>query len=302
MTIQTNLNDGNRCPLCMKENWKTKGNIRHFQPEEVGGVNINPDGVIFQLRACEECGFTWKAPPLDQELLLRGYSQSPADHWSAVEDGRERQFDYMEQLLCSRILGNAILDVGCFNGELLRHFGTRWKHYGVEPSVMAAEVSRTKGIEILGPTIDSLDPEKHSFDGIIAVDVVEHLPAPREFFERAASLLKPGGVLLCVTGDTDARTWRIYGSHYWYCSYIGHISFLNRRSVEWVGNKCGLKVVHYERRPHLRSGVARHLKDWIKNARYAVASHLPLFPSAWSDQVPHWISAHDHMFAMLQKK
>jgi hypothetical protein len=44
------------------------------------------------------------------------------------------------------------------------------------------------------------------------------------------------------------------------------------------------------------------VKDWIKNARFAAASHLPGLPKSWSKEVPHWISAHDHMFVMLMKQ
>src|SRR5436190_1585548 len=51
------------------------------------------------------------------------------------------------------------------------------------------------------------------------MDVLEHVPYPREALARAASLLRPGGVLVVSLPDRSSASWRIMDHHaanpYW---------------------------------------------------------------------------------------
>ena len=52
-------------------------------------------------------------------------------------------------------------------------------------------------------------PEKELFDVVTMLDLVEHLPNPREALEKARRLLKPGGILVVVTPNVDSFAARL---------------------------------------------------------------------------------------------
>jgi SAM-dependent methyltransferase len=92
-----------------------------------------------------------------------------------------------------------ILDVGCGEGALLwaaRQMG--FEPHGcdlAEPAVaLARQLAGASNVHV--GTIDDLAYPPASFDALIALEVVEHVPNPRAFLERAASLLAPDGTLL----------------------------------------------------------------------------------------------------------
>src|SRR5262249_41826367 len=52
-------------------------------------------------------------------------------------------------------------------------------------------------------TVHELPYESGTFDCVLALEVLEHLPSPRPFLERLAWLLKPGGLLLLTTPNRN---------------------------------------------------------------------------------------------------
>ena len=67
-----------------------------------------------------------------------------------------------------------------------------------EPAVELARHVAGAGNVHVG-TLDSLSYAPATFDALVALEVLEHLPNPRTFLERAAALLRPGGRLLLTT-------------------------------------------------------------------------------------------------------
>jgi 2-polyprenyl-3-methyl-5-hydroxy-6-metoxy-1,4-benzoquinol methylase len=98
--------------------------------------------------------------------------------------------------------GSKVLDVGCGEGGLL------WfaQQVGLEPyGCDLAPKAVALVHQLIGPdratlgTIEDLPFEPGSLDAILALEVIEHLPSPQPFLRRAASLLKPSGLLLITT-------------------------------------------------------------------------------------------------------
>jgi 2-polyprenyl-3-methyl-5-hydroxy-6-metoxy-1,4-benzoquinol methylase len=95
--------------------------------------------------------------------------------------------------------GARILDAGCGEGAVLwaaQQMG--FDPHGcdlAEPAVrLARRLIGTGSIHV--GIIDDLPYEPATFDAVVALEVLEHLPNPRTFLERAAALLKPEGTLL----------------------------------------------------------------------------------------------------------
>ncbi len=116
-----------------------------------------------------------------------------------------------EELTASIPQGSTILDIGCgsglFLGWLAAH-GRIARGIGVEPNpaALAAAEAMRKRLAELGAEAElefrrvnsEQDWPDGSFDVVSSVDVMHHvaLDAREAFFERAAALVRPGGLLL----------------------------------------------------------------------------------------------------------
>ncbi len=89
-----------------------------------------------------------------------------------------------------------------------------------------------------------------SFDGVVAVEIIEHLENPRHFLRECFHLLKPGGSLLLTTPNLDSPASKALflrlGTFQWFTDADykseGHITPLTpwqfRKCVNEVGFRC----------------------------------------------------------------
>jgi SAM-dependent methyltransferase len=294
------------CPVCGSAAVLDRGPIMHPVPTLVAGVPIDLNGARFCLARCEGCGFCFKDPPIPEERLLRCYREARGDHWGEDPDPRRRRFDQLVELAARHAPGRRVLDVGCFNGAMLAQFGSQWERFGVEPSSEAAQMAERRGVRILGAQLESVPPGLR-FDAIMAVDVLEHMPAPLAFFRAVRERLVPGGVFVAVTGDTGAFSWRLEGSAYWYCSLVEHVSFYDQRSMGELARRSGMASCEHTRRPHGRSGLAERTLEMGKNALYIAMRRtgglgVPALRRLFVDRrAPGWLTASDHMFHVMKR-
>lgn len=97
-----------------------------------------------------------------------------------------------------------VLDVGCGRGELIRvlkEIGV--KIHGIEPDASMYEISlkQNLNVENLGWKEKFTQLGSESLDGIIMIQVIEHLSPETfvEFFNETNRILKPGGKLILET-------------------------------------------------------------------------------------------------------
>jgi len=90
--------------------------------------------------------------------------------------------------------GDAVLDVGCADGEMLRRWeGHIGRGVGIEPAL--DKPVRANGYELLPGRFPETLPPKGKFDVITMLAVLEHLPPPAQaqLADACAALLRPGG-------------------------------------------------------------------------------------------------------------
>jgi SAM-dependent methyltransferase len=95
--------------------------------------------------------------------------------------------------------GARVLDAGCGEGTVLwAALQMGFEPHGCDLAEPAVRLARGLiGAETVHVgSIDHLPYEPGTFDAVVALEVLEHLPNPRTFLERAASLLKPAGTML----------------------------------------------------------------------------------------------------------
>ena len=171
-----------------------------------------------------------------------------------------------------------ILDVGCYRGDFLQLLPERFSKYGIEPSEAAASVAEGKGIRILAGTLEEFDTKGTSYDVITLMDVLEHLPYPFLALSKLASLLKPGGIILLSTGNTNALPWRLMRRDYWYYS-TEHVSFFNSPWFRWAAQRLGLALIDMKRFSHQKGSVFERWHQFAQCLAFITLKHLDRYPS-----------------------
>ena len=97
-----------------------------------------------------------------------------------------------------------VLDLGCGNGWFTAGLGRcGFKVTGVDHSESGLRIAREKnpGLEYLHQ--DVIAPLRAEligrFDAVVAIDLVDHVTAPRKMIELALLALKPGGILIVTS-------------------------------------------------------------------------------------------------------
>jgi SAM-dependent methyltransferase len=188
----------------------------------------------FPLRRCARCGHRF--------LELGGFDVSAAygDGYEgfrpdATFDARMRAF--FEQHVLPRAPGGSLLDVGCGGGALLRiatALGFDALGFDLSPAAVAA--CEAKGLRAVAGDFLTHDFGAQRFGLITCWDVLEHLPDPRPFVERAHALLEPGGWFVAkvpLHGEVSVRAVasipRLAGP---VLSVPVHVQFYTRHSLD----------------------------------------------------------------------
>jgi 2-polyprenyl-3-methyl-5-hydroxy-6-metoxy-1,4-benzoquinol methylase len=105
---------------------------------------------------------------------------------------------FLEDQIVSRVGRDAtLLDVGCGNGVVLEVAGAiGLRAQGIDLSEAAVQSCTARGLDAVVGDFPGHSFPDSSFDVITFWDVLEHLPRPRAFVDRATVLLRPGGWLL----------------------------------------------------------------------------------------------------------
>jgi SAM-dependent methyltransferase len=201
----------------------------------------------FRLVKCRECGLVYLNPRPTADAL-RGYY--PPDYAPYVQRGlfgkltrwlRQREVAGLERSLPA---GAEVLEVGCAAGDLLvplREAGFRVT--GVELSDDAATTARTRHhLEVHTGTLTTAPLAGRSFDAVIMRNVIEHVPDPKGDLVKAASLLRPEGLLMLRTDNVASSDARLFGSLWYGFDFPRHLTLFSPTTLSALVRSAGLEV------------------------------------------------------------
>ncbi|WP_262691440.1 class I SAM-dependent methyltransferase [Kordiimonas aestuarii] len=209
---------------------------------------------------CSSCGYRHLMPmPTDKEIenfyKEEFYQNERADYLKeADEDYRWKRVEMIRRLAKAEELLPAVsrsaLDVGCGPGDFLAVAKERgWLVKGIEPSDMAAEHARGRGLDVdtgffSAQTADALG----QYDLVHMGEVLEHVARPREVLSLAHKCLKPGGIL-CVSTPNDFNGFQKVVANAlerpkWWILPHHHLNYFSCTSLEKLFGEEGFEPVH----------------------------------------------------------
>jgi len=139
-----------------------------------------------------------------------------------------------------------LLDVGCSSGAFLQvacRLG--FIAEGVEPALQAAQSACNSGLKVHQGLLEDIKFSSHTFDIVTMFEVIEHIKDAYSLFKECYRIIKPGGLLMIGTANTDSWTARVMKSRWEYFDisrHGGHISFFNPQSMRVLAERSGFKV------------------------------------------------------------
>lgn len=138
-----------------------------------------------------------------------------------------------------------LLDIGCAFGTFLDLADKGgWDVTGHDISEFAVSEVRKKGFKANSGLFSSKFYVRDAFDAVTLFQVIEHVPNPLSMLKEVRKVLKPNGLILVTTPDRDALLARLLGNmwHGWYID--AHITFFNKKSLEFLLKKSGFLLQH----------------------------------------------------------
>lgn len=188
---------------------------------------------------CPNCELLIRNQPIDSQQLDQLYTNSwnnPNDEVSETGGTTSKLADrYCKHLIHSlgenSLKGKTILDFGAGRGEMaIALLKTGARVCAVEP--YGYQFLQKQGVEVFRNLGDI--PKSYSFDGVVSLDVVEHLLTPWNELKSLQNLLTPGGWVFISTPNANSLNARITGSKWREAQRKGHILLFSVSFVQPV--------------------------------------------------------------------
>jgi len=205
----------------------------------------------FEIVRCATCGLGRTAVPATFDpstFYTRQYFEGGvADGYAgylATEPTLRAEFGRtLDWILRTTPARGALLEFGCAYGFFLQeaqpHFASV---QGVDVSADAAAFCRSRGLDVVAGSVDDRW-QGGPYDVVVGLDVIEHVPEPRETLRVLASRMSPGGLIVMTTGDWAAAYPRLAGRRWRLMTPPQHLSFFTPTSISRLLDAAGLRVL-----------------------------------------------------------
>jgi SAM-dependent methyltransferase len=202
---------------------------------------------------CDDCGLMYASPraklPDQDEIkdydpeVTRRAQETSRDRYEK-EEFQVRDYEdtraYLRKAYPER---GRLLEIGCSMGFLLAKFrGDGWEVEGIEPNRGYCEfIGESHGIKASPTILEEADRSAESFDVIVMLHVIEHVPNPLGTLKEIYRVLKPGGTLVLETPRYDSLMFKLLRHRERSVSCDGHIYFFTTGTLRAMCRKAGFE-------------------------------------------------------------
>jgi SAM-dependent methyltransferase len=226
--------------------------VRHAPPCPICDGACVPSTIPGLLKCCN-CGFITADAALSREQLLQLYSPAYFQGEEYRDYVAERSlFVKQFQLRLKKLLNyvptahrKRLFEIGAAYGFFLDLARSHFDEVGgIDLSSHAAAYAR----DVVGVSVAAGDlleyPIEGPIDAICMWDTIEHLAHPQLYIEKAASLLRPGGVLAITTGDIGSPLARWRKQKWRQIHPPSHLHYFSKDTLRLLLVKYGLEVCY----------------------------------------------------------
>ncbi|MFH2218778.1 MAG: class I SAM-dependent methyltransferase [Pseudomonadota bacterium] len=208
---------------------------------------ILPEG---PLKRCSACGqLVFQGDETQYQNSITKFDNPEGVHeWAKItkrfSNRSRRTLNRAKRILGKSLKDIRLLDVGCSSGAFIavsKKLGMDAE--GVEPMASPARAARAAGLKVSEGYLEDVKLPSDSFDVVTLFEVIEHLKNPVDLLKECRRILRPQGLMIIRTGNTDSWTVRFMRDRWdYFCPAIGHISFFNPESMKILAHRTGFSL------------------------------------------------------------
>jgi SAM-dependent methyltransferase len=160
------------------------------------------------LRQCKNCDVFFVLPQPRKEELARIYSGKTGYYATAaisLEKAPGSPAHFLAEILeRAGVKGGRFLDFGCSNGHVVSGMlKLGWHAIGIDMNPETLTIARRHGLQVVLGDVEAQPFLEGAFDAINMGDILEHVISPAACLRAAKRLLRPGGVVVINTPNSD---------------------------------------------------------------------------------------------------
>jgi SAM-dependent methyltransferase len=136
-----------------------------------------------------------------------------------------------------------------------------FEYVGIDQAETSARIARSRGLEVYCANVGAFVNTGPSFDAITMFHVFESMADPHDALARIRDLLKPGGVLLLTTFDTEGLLYLLTERKRMTHNFRKHVILYSRSALIELLEHSGFEIAaigpDFEYRDH------KFLRHWI---------------------------------------
>ncbi len=196
-------------------------------------------GKTGELSKCLNCGFIQCSKEND---VIHYYENLVDTEYENTREERKLQEKRILKLIQKIKPSGKLLDIGAGSGIMVESaLEMGYDAEGVEPSRWLQGQAEKKSLPIHLGTFP-MDGLSKNYDIITLVDVIEHVPNPKELLSNICGHLDKDGIFVVITPDVGSLIAKFLKWKWWHFR-VAHIGYFNKRTLTQITRDTGFEQI-----------------------------------------------------------